>query len=226
MRSLDKGPHPVAADGSVLAVAGYDDFAPHLMQRIGRYCAYCERTVPCNLAVEHKLPKHRHGHLECDWSNLLLACGNCNSHKGKADIAADVALWPDEHDTFALIAYHESGRVSAADGLQAADARRVASLLELIGLTRTPAQITRSDHRWFDRLEVWRKALQSAADLNESDNEPLRRATIETAKSSGGYSIWRAAFAHHPDMTRRLIAAFPGTRADAPPAAVAIAASA
>jgi uncharacterized protein (TIGR02646 family) len=214
VRSLDKGEVPKQVDGRPTVFEHYRDAWPYLAQRMGRYCAYCERTIPASLAVEHKLPKSspRHKHLEREWSNFLLGCSNCNSSKLDREFREHSPLWPDEEDTFSMIEYHENGAVRARADLADPAKERVHELLNLVGLDKTPARIGPSDHRFFDRLEVWRKAEQCAIDLRNEDSPALRRATIEVAKSSGGFSIWRKAFERDADLTQALVAAFPGTR--------------
>lgn len=213
MRSLDKGSTPTDADGNELVFVDYREAAPYLKQRLGRYCSYCERTVPASLAVEHKLPKTGPTqHLQRSWHNLLLACSNCNSSKRTKLPGHPHPLWPDEEDTFAWIEYRRSGGVTSKSGLAADEHARVTALLDLVGLSKTPSQSGQTDHRFFDRLEVWRKAEQTALDLASADSAALRRSTVEVARSSGGYSIWRAVFASDADMNVRLSEALPGTR--------------
>lgn len=211
MRHVDKGDAPAAEDGTPIVFTDYREAAPYLKERIGRYCSYCERTIPASLAVEHKLPK-RYDHLVNEWRNLLLACSNCNSCKLDREVAVISPLWPDEEDTFAMTEYKLSGQIVAKEGLKADARDRVDALLELVGLDRTPTQLSNTDHRWLDRQEVWRKAMQSREDVQADASERLKRAIVETAKSSGGYSIWRTVFDDDADMTQRLIDAFPGTR--------------
>lgn len=48
-------------------------------------CCYCERSLPEQghlKAVEHFKPKSIFPVLRNEWSNLLLACSQCNGHKG------------------------------------------------------------------------------------------------------------------------------------------------
>ena len=215
MRSVDKGSSPPGVDGTPLVFEQYIDAAPYLKARLGRFCSYCERTIPVNLAVEHKRPKQRYPELERDWSNLLLACGNCNSCKGKREpVGADPAF-PDELDTGAMYAYLPSGKIAPRHGLSSEDSARAAAMLNLLGLDRMPNSGGASDHRCIDRLKVWRKAEQSLHDLSGSDSDGLRRCIAEGAESSGGYSIWMTVFAGDADMCARLTSIHPGTRSAA-----------
>lgn len=213
MRHVDKGAAPVNKDGIAIVFGDYQEAGPHLKERLGRYCCYCERAILASLAVEHKLPREHHPHLALAWSNLLLACSNCNSTKGPRDTATMPVIWPDEEDTYSVIEYARSGAVRPAAGLPEVLAARVMNLLDLTGLTRSPRDLRGSDHRFFDRQEAWRKAEQSAADLAGCDTAQMRTAIVEVAKSTGGFSIWMKVFAHDAQMQTDLRAAFPGTAA-------------
>ena len=212
MRSVDKGSSPLGVDGTPLVFEQYIDAAPYLKARLGRFCSYCERTIPVNLAVEHKRPKQKYPQLEREWSNLLLACGNCNSCKGEREPVGGEAAFPDEVDTHALYAYLPSGKIAPRDELSNEDSALAMAMLNLLGLDRPPNFGGPSDHRWFDRLEVWRKAEQSSRNLAESDSDGLRRCIAEVAQSSGGYSIWMTVFIGNTDMSARLTSIHPGTR--------------
>jgi uncharacterized protein (TIGR02646 family) len=214
MRAVGKGPHPAGEDGKPITFQAYGDAAPHLKDRIGRWCSFCERWVATSLAVEHKLPKKHYPYLELDWSNFLLACTNCNSTKGTREQAADPPLWPDEEDTSAMLAYSESGGIRAAAGLTGVDEARVKALLKLVGLDKEPKHMGAGDHRFFDRLECWSQVRDSLADLHRDPSPTMRERIVKTAVNSryGGFSIWCTAFATDADMLQRLAAAHPGTR--------------
>lgn len=211
MRRIDEGPAPQDCTGQALRFENYRDAARWLKERIGRYCSYCERTVPTSLAAEHKLPKVSHPELQATWGNLLLACSNCNSNKHAKVFKAGSVIWPDEHDTFGSIDYEPSGAVRPAAHLPAPDHDRVRNLLALLGLDKEPTRVGSSDHRWFDRLEAWRKASQSCVDIAANDSPQLRRAVIDTARSTGAFSVWMAAFASDRPMREELVRCFPGS---------------
>ena len=213
MRAVDKGTHPMHDTGELVQLRPYQEATSHLKQRLGRYCSFCERSVPVSLAVEHKLPKHHFPDLECVWDNFLLGCANCNSIKGTAFIADGVVMFPDTHDTFSAFEYVESGRIRLRPGLPSQAAAEAAALLNLVGLSREPKELSETDHRWDDRLETWSLAIQSREDLASEDTPAMRAAILRTAVSRGGFSIWMVAFAHDPEMRQALARAFPGTRA-------------
>jgi uncharacterized protein (TIGR02646 family) len=215
MRSVIKGPTPLDETGTPIVFSHYQEAAPHLKKRLGRYCSYCERTIPVGLAVEHKLPKEHNTQLELEWDNFLLACMNCNSSKGQFNPTTDSVVWPDEHDTFSLISYFPSGAVRPKLGITPEVGARVAFTLSLLGLSKQPAELASADHRLFDRLEVWRLASQSKDDLIRRDVPELRRAIVETCRATGGYSIWQAVFSDAPAMREAISKSFVGTKSQA-----------
>lgn len=192
--------------------AVYQDAVVHLKERLGRYCSYCERPIKVGLAVEHKLPKEHNPLLELEWQNFLLSCTNCNSSKGQFNPPANSIVWPDEHDTFALIAYLPSGAVRPRSGADFLVENRVRATLSMLGLSKHPAEMSSADHRFYDRLEVWQLAIQSRDDLVRRDSCELRRAIVETAKATGGYSIWQEVFAADAAMRDAIFLTFVGTR--------------
>ena len=92
MRPIRRGTSPCEAD-----FANYRDALPDLVSRFGRYCSYCERLIPVQLAVEHIQPKGLPAYqaLEGRWENFLLACVNCNSTKKDKDVVLSDVLLPD-----------------------------------------------------------------------------------------------------------------------------------
>jgi len=212
MRSVDRGAQPLSADGSPVAFAQYQDAAPYLKERLGRYCSFCERWIATNLAVEHKLPKHEEAYpeLKLEWTNFLLGCSNCNSAKGTQVALAHKVLWPDTDATHAAFDYARSGRITVNGQLATGAAARALRLLTLVGLDRAPLS-SPADHRWIDRLEIWRLAEQSLCQLQEGDTPGMRRCILDTAIAKGGFSIWMKVFEGDPAMQAGLLESFPGT---------------
>jgi hypothetical protein len=99
MRPVDRGAHPVRPNvreqGDLkVMVPDYSYWRPHLVRRLGEYCSYCEVPLGVKLAVEHKDPKRNPGVDPEAWSNLLLACTNCNSRKrDKRSWEGDITSW-------------------------------------------------------------------------------------------------------------------------------------
>lgn len=198
---------------------GYADhrFAyPKLVDRLGRYCSYCEAPLK-NGQVEHVLPQDLHPHLSMRWSNFLLACGNCNATKEVWPRDRDEAFWPDQDNTARAYEYptHRTPWVNAQ--LNTADSSRAEALLVHTGVDRHPGhpRWSEKDDRWDMRNEVWDKALECREDLHKANTLIHRKRIAELAEKSGFWSVWRAVFAEDIDMLRRLNSAFVGTAADA-----------
>lgn len=212
MRSVHKGDHPVRDDGERHDFQPYIKAAPHLKERLGRYCSFCERFVPTALAVEHKLPKLHYAHLEFEWTNFLLACPNCNSTKLTREVDEAEAMFPDTHDTFGAIDYLRSGRVVVRDALAANDQSAAHALLTLVGLSKELRELSLADDRWHDRLAIWRLADGCLQCLRQNDTPEQRASIVDVATRQGGFSIWMKVFAEEPAMQQAFVDAFPGTR--------------
>ena len=210
MRSVARGAWPLDEQGSPIMFEHYQHAAPHLKQRLGRYCSFCERKVPASLAVEHKVPKAGRPDLAREWANLLLACSNCNSRKGPQQVNPDEIIWPDIDDTFNAIGYHRDGSVAPNTTPRPADRARAARLMSLCGLD-LPMFSSPADHRWIDRLEIWSLAEKSLSQLRTRDTEGLREHIVLTAAAMGGFSIWMAVFRDDASMRAAFITAYPGT---------------
>lgn len=213
MRPVDKGAHPLDADGTPVVFASYGDAAPYLRDRLGRFCSYCERKIPVNLAVEHVVPKSQKPALEKEWGNFLLACTNCNSQKRDKPVEPADYLWPDTDDTLAAFTYEPSGAIKVAAGLDPLQQAKAQALLSLVGLDLPPEQATAADYRHKDRLEQWGKA-RVALDMLARAPDHTRdktRANIITL-ATDGYSVWAKVFHGDPTTLAALANKYPGTR--------------
>ena len=210
MRCVNRGDPPQDKGGQPLQFNRSQEATPHLKQRLGRYCSFCERWIAANLAIEHKHPQSAAGHLTLTWSNFLLACSNCNSAKGAKTSDDTNVLWPDVDNTFGALTYQPTGRIQPNESASMDQHRRAKNLLTLVGLDRGPGEGP-SDHRWFDRLEVWRLAQQSAEDIAETATAQMIARVVDTAAACGGFSIWMHVFAHLPQVREALVSRFPGT---------------
>ena len=215
MRCVERGPAPHDEAGLPVDFAQYQDAAPYLKQRLGRYCSFCERVVRVSLAVEHKLPKRHHPDLERSWDNFLLACGNCNSMKGTQVAGVTEVLWPDSDDTFGALEYLESGRIQPRHAPAVNTEACAAATLRLVGLDRELFS-SNTDHRWIDRLEVWSQAVASREQVMANDTPALRRLVTDSAAAIGGFSIWMEVFRDDPAMRQALCKRFPGTALRSP----------
>ena len=213
MRPVDKGAHPLHADGTPVVFATYGDAAPYLRERLGRFCSYCERKIPVNLAVEHVVPKSQKPELEKDWGNFLLACTNCNSQKRDKPVEPADYLWPDTDDTLAAFTYEPSGAIKVAAGLDPLQHAKAKALLSLVGLDLPPEQATAADYRHKDRLEQWGKArvaLDMLARAPDHTRDKTRAAIVTLA--TDGYSVWATVFRGDPATLAALVKKYPGTR--------------
>lgn len=134
MRPVRRDVSPIATD-----FAHYEDAKPELISRLGGYCSYCERPIKTNLAVEHIEPKNgpfAQPDLQGRWSNFLLACVNCNSHKGSKQVLLQDILLPDRDNTFLAFVYEADGKIKISDSLTAAQAVWAQNTLGLLGLDK------------------------------------------------------------------------------------------
>jgi uncharacterized protein (TIGR02646 family) len=199
MRPVEKGPDPGP-------FASYGQALPHLEDRLGDCCSYCERQIETNLAVEHVQPKSLEPGLELRWNNFLLGCTNCNSSKGDTKVAVDDYLWPDLHNTLLAFDYGVRGLIEVASGLSSLDTTRAGALLRLVGLDKDPGNSdpkrrpTERDKRWLRRFQVWDLAEGHRETLRINDTPEVRDLIIQVAVGRGMFSIWFHFFRDDADM--------------------------
>ena len=205
MRSVNRGPWPTGDHGRRVSFPGYGYAKLPLIDRIGDYCSNCER--PGDLHVEHIVPRSIDPSLETEWSNLLLGCINCNSRKSSRNSSRRGYLWPERDDTFGAFTYRSGGRVSVNGGLAARERRKAGSLFHLVGLGESG---TRTDRRRHKRRQAWDTAVRVRSLTGDGQSRIL---AVEVALGTGFFSVRMAVFHDDEDMRRRLVNAFPGTRA-------------
>lgn len=212
MRPIERGPAP-------RTYREYGEAIDDLVERLGRYCSYCERRLPVSLAVEHMSPKAVHPDLELDWDNFLLGCTNCNATKSTKDVADDATLWPDRDNTLLSLRYTHGGFVDIADDLDDVVRSRCRVLLDLVGLDRHRApgwpRPTPTDKRWQQREEIWVAAEQSLRLFEALGQVPAALDLVtKVARGYGFLSVWLTVFDAYPAVKRALVDAFPGTAKD------------
>lgn len=217
MRPVRRNISPQAKEFSPYTTA----LAP-LVDRIGRYCSYCERPILTQLAVEHIQPKAlpAYRHLIGCWSNYLLACVNCNSTKKDKDFLLKEVFLPDRDNTFAAFTYSQDGALDPSPkAISAGLADLANATLALTGLDKITAQSPNPNLRLIalersgQRRETWLIAQESKRALaSQTDNLGLRDAIVRLAQATGFFSVWMTVFSGDSDMLNRLIDAFPGTR--------------
>jgi uncharacterized protein (TIGR02646 family) len=107
LRPVVRGDAPVVAAGNPIVYTDYKQARDALIARMGDYCSYCEVALHSDIDVEHVLPKSLNPDLELEWSNFLLACGNCNSIKGGQTITLADYYWPDLDNTLRAFLYEQ-----------------------------------------------------------------------------------------------------------------------
>jgi uncharacterized protein (TIGR02646 family) len=205
MRPVDKGTNATS-------FTQYPESKNDLLEQIGEYCSYCERST--DLAVEHKKPKSKYPEHELEWTNFLLGCVNCNSIKKDKDTGVETHFFPDEVNTAHVFIYGPDAQVHVNPALSDEEKQAAQRTLELVGLERVPPpDPKRRDDRWVKRDRVWGKARESRENLEKQPSDEMRRQIVLTAVENGFFSVWMAVFSDDTQMCALLIQAFPGTRA-------------
>ena len=208
MRRVDRGPWPEAG-GQPKSFHPYRKAKRDLCDRLGPYCSYCERRG--DLHVEHVVPRHHRPDLAEEWTNLLLACVNCNSIKGKRNNSRDGYTWPDDAVTWSPFEYLPEGRVKVRGDLPASDRIKAERLFDLVGLGRTPmSDPTVADSRSLLRLETWQTAEMAQSKLGAGHID-VEVVTV-LAKATGFWSVWMKLFEENEEVRAGLRDAFSGTR--------------
>lgn len=171
----------------------YKNAKSDLISRLGNYCSYCERPIATGLAVEHIQPKglkingvELYRHLQGAWTNLLLACINCNSTKRDKDVILADILLPDCDNTFIAFNYIADGCIEPSyfaikQGLE----QSAKDTLSLTGLDKKATDIVSQ------RLNVWAEAEEAKKDIiADLNNDNTKKYTIKLAQAKGFFSIW------------------------------------
>jgi len=207
---------PVTKGNAPRSYREYSDARPDLVDKLGRFCSYCERFLCVGLAVEHKRPKSRYPSQALAWENFLLACSNCNSAKRDRKIILSRYLWPDVDNTFRAFEYDQSGIIRVRKYIHKKLRQRARRTIILLGLDKYPGQFrepTDRDYRWSDRRKEWEKAALMRRQLHQHDTPGQREMIIKCAQD-GIFSIWMDVFQEDTQLMQRLLHAFPGTALD------------
>lgn len=184
----------------------YKSFLPLLVESFGDYCSYCERADKPD--VEHVAPKSKNPALETEWDNLLLGCPRCNrDYKKSKNDDREGYVWPDTHNTFALLNYFEDGRVKAADGLMQETKSAVENTIKLVCLDDS-----RKPHKTLNlaRRRKFKTAV-SAKQRYLAGHQTLQE-VIDQAEE-GLWSVWFTVFQDLADVRKVLLTtkAYPNT---------------
>lgn len=204
---------PVRKGDNHKTFAEYQEAKRDLVDAIGRYCSYCERRLEYSGAVEHVMPKSLHGENTLKWDNFLLACTNCNSHKGQKDINEaniDNYVWPDKDDTYHEIDYDEvTAMPKAHNGLSNEEKDKVENTIHLVGLDVPSTKIgdidydKMTDTRAEDRLACMIMAKEYFEDyLHTEDNYKEREISLlkKLVEHCGYWSVWMHEFEKDPRL--------------------------
>lgn len=210
MRPVNRGAAPAL-------YTRYEHAKQDLVNRLGSYCSYCERRIPTLLAVEHIQPKGlpQFAHLECEWTNFLLGCVNCNSAKSGEEVECDAFLLPDRDNTFVAYVYDDLGTVTPNPVVGPVVGALAEALRDLTALNRMEhphwdeAVAFSAIERVGQRVQAWLQAKEARADFEA--NRTWSGAIAREAAATGFFSIWMAAFEGIPEVRQALITAFPNT---------------
>jgi uncharacterized protein (TIGR02646 family) len=219
MRPVNKTNAPLNEDNQILFFDKYQNYKRYLINTIGEYWSYCERHIPTSLAVELIRPKKHNPTLELVWSNLLLACTNCNSTKADTDVILTDYFWVDLDNTYQKFSYDISGLVKPNQQLNEVEQIKSKNTIKLFGLDKTQPNLESkewekaSDKRFEHRLQAFIDANEYAVIYNNATLQ--ERATyikflIDISKK-GFWSIWMKAFENFPEVQKELINSFVGT---------------
>ena len=212
---------PVHKGASPGAFSAYYQAKPHLLNRIGRHCSYCEREgAPQDLHVEHIYPKDPHPELERNWDNFLVACSSCNTYKhhhlgSTRQVNLETRfLWPHLDNTFRAFKYFDDGRVNVDDSLPPDVHRAAAATIEMAGLLKSPAKTVNYEQLgvaydgFRKRDDAWGMAKESKLDYDLIGDPGRAPFVARQAAGLGHFSIWMEVFSDRPEVRRELIAAF------------------
>lgn len=220
MRPVVRGDLPKNEDGTAISFKEYGEAKRFLIDRIGKYCSYCETRINANLAIEHVRPKSKMPELALSWDNFLLACSSCNSTKGDVDVVLTDYFWPDKDNTFLYFLYDGKGLVKIKPNLTQQEKTKATKTIQLTGLDkRAPKPDTTefkraSDLRFEHRLEAWQKAnshLKLFENAAVEDRPQLILLLVVIVEGTGFWSIWMTVFENHPNVKQALVDGISGT---------------
>ena len=206
MHRVDRGPEPRGLDvlrsrytprwvnhyrhgsGPVPSDSRWVTFLPNLRSVFSGSCAYCEEW--CRGEVEHFRPRSQFPELVYEWSNLLLACHDCNHAKGPKwpaggyvdPCARSRSAYPEQYFDFDLF----SGDLIPKSGLTAA--RRVKAERMILDLRLNEFQHQKS--RLF-RIAIISAIVRQGPSVSDLFKERLREFAARSTELS---SVSRCTF--------------------------------
>lgn len=199
------------------ALTDHKDAKSKLIEAMGEYCVYCERSVEAmHLHVEHIKPQKKHGRLALTWGNFLLACTSCNTYKrnyqgaNRQNGILRHQAWPHLDNTFSVYSYDQHGRVLASGPHR----QMAQKTLDMAGLDRTPAiassyQILGLVYDITSRREkAWGKAQIALTAYEQNPTDVQLQSLLGQAEDTGFFSIWMSVFSNHSAVMAGLVAIF------------------
>lgn len=216
MRPVDKMRAPVPG-----AFTHHSAARGELLQRLGRYCSYCERPTQYKVDVEHIQPQHHNPPAVADtWANYLLSCPNCNSVKRATNITPADVLLPDRDNTAKGFQLNGDGSLSAnpsLTGLQLAQAQATVALFRMDERVRDLRDLNGNlvlDDRIKDRNDAFQQAILAKATWDENPSRKQLKSILRSALNAGFFSMWMKAFENDIEVRKRLLRVFKGTARD------------
>lgn len=217
MRPVKRGIVPIdPTTGVQISFKEHSEAKHELLQRIGKYCSYCEKPLTQLIDVEHILPKTHFPQLKTNWHNFLISCRVCNDIKGHSSIKRKDFYWSDVDNTSRMFEYNlSSGELKVNSSLSIKEQVIAKNTLDLLGLDRKPGhpkyKYGSADKRWQERLTALGISQEALKDLQNNDTHQMRNQIVRTAQGQGFWSIWMTVFQSDSDMLNRFINAFSGT---------------
>jgi len=199
MRAINKKPKPqvlVDNEGSWLTAFKADQsnstkkyryrdkqIKEALKEETGYKCVYCESKIGHNTPgdIEHKIPSSKNIDLHFTWSNLTIACTECNRRKNDYYEEGSEFLDPYSDDVEQLVEHHGPIVYWKAGSTRAEITIR---LLELNSKSRMPLILNKMEKleevsNLFERYE---------SEPNETLKSLLKRKLIEMTETNSEYS--------------------------------------
>ena len=206
MRSLNRPEWPKYKNGKLRNYKNYSSFLKYLFKYFGRYCCYCEIRAR-SLDVEHISPKSLNSTYICNWFNLLIACPTCNrDYKKNKNASRGGLVWPDDSDTFDMFVYHDDGSMTVNSSLHSRVQICAQNTIDLMHLN---PQNDENNDICNIRREQWDIANDLLADYEQKVLSIDR--IVKNVVANGYWSVWMTVFKDHPEVTKKIADAFPGT---------------
>lgn len=199
MRPINKGAWPTKGALGVRKRV-FNDWTraiPHLVGRTGRFCHLCEMKVTNAIAIEHIKPQTHFPKLQSHWSNFLLICNHCNSHKlARIPLSPykKIYYWPHLNNTLMAFDFRSTGEIIPNINYLNTKPQidRANATINLYGLDKTVTAQGNSDDRLKDRLEAYKQAIDRL--IEYTNGVATIPAIIDNAKNTGFFSVWLKVF--------------------------------